>query len=536
MRLGVTASAVLFLAMLGLSGELRIGISGEPWNLDPGLYTDIASVWLIQNIYDPLVELSVTGEPLPDYSLAESWEFNEEATAITLHLRRGVRFHDGSEFTAEDVVYNFQWILDPDNASPVRKDLGPITAVEALDPYSVKVTFQYPFPEALQYWSRALIGIVPAGSRQGKETPLARHPIGTGPYRFVEWKKGSYIVLEPFTGYWIEGVPPEGITRVKFLFFGDEASKVAALLAGEVHIVDWISPRDYLALQDAQGIKLARIPGVQHQYMALNLASHPFGITKDEVGSEEVIQRALMARKFVMYAIDREEIRDEVFFGLATIMYGPWYPDSEWFSPKLRGRVLHDPERAKAYLEKYYELGGEKPLSFKIIATNTGWFVDVATLIQAQLKRYSVEAEVIPLEKRSLFATLKTLDWEAAVEDFAHGIPAVLRWLRFGYYKVPNHNHWYHAAEDLPPQYYPTHPGHEEFCRLWDLASVEPDVEKRKGLVWAMEEMLVENVIRIDLMMVDSLLAWRKEVRFAEGSVQLLGTLHLKTVTAFEGS
>ena len=153
MRLGVTASVALCLMAAGFAGELRIGISGEPRNLDPALYTHIASAWLVQNIYDPLVEISVMGEPLPEYSLAESWEFNEDATSVTLHIRRGVKFHDGSDLIAEDVVYNFRWILDPNNASPVRKDLGPITAVEALDPYTVKVTFQYPFPEALQYLS-----------------------------------------------------------------------------------------------------------------------------------------------------------------------------------------------------------------------------------------------------------------------------------------------------------------------------------------------------------------------------------------------
>ena len=534
-RLLAVGLGVIVIAGQAQAGELQVGISGEPRNLDPALYTDIASAWLVQNIYDPLVELSVTGEPLPEYSLCEAWEFNADATAITLHLRPGVRFHDGGELTAEDVVYNFDWILDPENASPVRKALGPVEEVEALDPYTVKVTFRYPFPEALQYWSRALIGIVPAASRPRGESPLARDPIGTGPYRFVEWKEGSHIVLEPFDDYWMEGIPPRDVSRVKFVFFADEAAKVAALLAGAVHLVDWVSPRDYVALQDVPGIELARIPGIQHQYVALNLASHPFGITADEVGDPVAIERALMARKFMMYAIDREEIRDEIFYGMATIMYGPWYPDSEWFSPHLRGRVLHDPELARQYLEEYYALGGARPLRFRIIATNAWWFVDVATLIQEQLRQYGVEAEVIPLEKRALFATLKTLDWEAAVEDFAHGIPAVLRWLRFGYCKVPNHNHWYHAAEDLPPQYFPTHPGHEEFCRLWDEASSAPDPEKRKELVWRMQEMLVENVIRIDLMMVDSLLAWRGEVRFAEGTVPLLGALHLKTVVGFDG-
>ena len=533
-RLLAMLSTALCLGLLGLSGELRVGISGEPWNLDPALYTDIASVWLIQNIYDPLVELSVDGEPLPEYSLCEAWEFNEDATTLTLHLRRGVKFHDGTDLTAEDVVYNFEWIINPDNASPVRKALGPVESVEGVDPYTVKVAFSSPFPEAIQYWSRALIGIVPADSRTGNESPLMRNPIGTGPYRFVEWKRGSHILLEPFDDYWLEGIPPQGIDRVKFLFFGDEASKVAALLAGAVHILDWISPRNYLALEGAPGLEVARIPGVQHQYIALNLASHPFGITADEVGDEQAIARALAARKFMMYAIDREEIRDEIFFGMATIMYGPWYPDSDWFSPNLRGRVLHDPELARQYLEEYYALGGERPLRFRIMATNAQWFVDVATLIQEQLRGYGVQVEVVPLEKRTFFATLKTLDWEGAVEDFAHGIPAVLRWLHFGYYKVPNHNHWYHATPDLPPQYFPTHPGHDEFCALWDQAAAEPDPERRRELVWQMDEMLVEDVIRIDLLMVDSLLAWRNEVRFAEGSVRLLGTLHLKAVTGLE--
>jgi ABC-type transport system substrate-binding protein len=243
-----------------------------------------------------------------------------------------------------------------------------------------------------------------------------------------------------------------------------------------------------------------------------------------------------MARKFMMYAIDREEIRDEIFFGMATIMYGPWYPDSEWFSPKLRGRVLHDPELARQYLERYYELGGEKPLRFRIIATNAQWFVDVATLIQAQLKEFGVEAEVVPLEKRTLFATMKTLDWEAGVEDWGYGNFSALYWLYAGYYRNNhNHNHWHHAAPDLRPDYHPTVPGHEEFTRLYDIAIAEPDVQKRKELVWKMQEMLVENVVRIDLMILDNIYAWREEVVGYGDGLNSTGDINLRFIKEFKG-
>ncbi len=534
---GLFLAVGIWLSPVGSAMDLHVGISGEPWDLDPALYTDIASAWIVQNVYDPLVELSTSGEPVPEYSLARAWEFNGDATQITLHLREGVLFHDGSQLTAEDVKYNFDWILNPTNKSPVRKDIGPIESVKVIDPHTLVINFTRPFPEALIYWSRALAGIVPKGARPSgrSESPLSRNPIGTGPFRFSSWEPGVRIVLEPFRKYWMPGVPAPGIEKVVFEFFPDDAAKLSALITGAIQLVDWVSPRDYLALSGREGIELGRVPGIQHQYLALNLMSHPFGITPEEVDDQQAIARALAARKFMMYAIDREEIRDEVFYGMATILYGPWYPDSEWFSPKLRGRVLHDPELARQYLEEYYSLGGEKPLRFRIIATNSGWFVDVATLIQSQLSEYEVVAEVIPLEKTTLFATLKTTDWEAAVEDWAHGIPSVLRWLYSGYYKVPNHNNWYHQVPDLPEGFFPTHPGHDEFCRLYDLAAVEPDETRRKELVWQMEEMLVGNVIRVDLMMVDSLLAWREGLRGYREGAELLGTLHLKTILGVEG-
>jgi len=537
----------LLVSFATFGGELRIGIATEPWDLDPATYTDTGSGYIIENVYDPLIELGTDNEPTTEFAVCEGWEFSADATMITLHIRKGIKFHDGTDLTAQDVKYNFEWILDPENKSPMRKVVGPVKEIKIVDDYTLEVTFEKPFPEVLQYWARAFAGIVPEGAHgeRAKEkgvagiyaTALSRNPVGSGPFKFVEWVSGSHIVLEPFEDYWAEGVPAPGIDRVVFEFIGDDAAKMAALISGSIHIVDKVAYRDYDFISRMPGIVTKRIPGVQEQYVALNLGSHPFGITKDEVGDELAIERALMARKFMMYAIDREEIRDEIFFGMATIMYGPWYPDSDWFSPKLRGRVLHDPERAREYLERYYELGGEKPLRFRMIATNAQWFVDVATLIQAQLRDYGVETEVIPVDKNTFFDTLyETFDWEAGVEDWGYGNFSALYWLFAGYYRNNhNHNHWHHAAPDLPEHYHPTHPGHEEFCRLYDLAITEPDVQKRKELVWKMQEMLVENVIRIDLMILDNLHAWREEVVGYGDGLNSEGDINLRFIKEFKG-
>jgi len=537
----------LLVSFATFGGELRIGIATEPWDLDPATYTDTGSGYIIENVYDPLIELGTDNEPTTEFAVCEGWEFSADATMITLHIRKGIKFHDGTDLTAQDVKYNFEWILDPENKSPMRKVVGPVKEIKIVDDYTLEVTFEKPFPEVLQYWARAFAGIVPEGAHgeRAKEkgvagiyaTALSRNPVGSGPFKFVEWVSGSHIVLEPFEDYWAEDVPAPGIDRVVFEFIGDDAAKMAALISGSIHIVDKVAYRDYDFISRMPGIVTKRIPGVQEQYVALNLGSHPFGITKDEVGDELAIERALMARKFMMYAIDREEIRDEIFFGMATIMYGPWYPDSDWFSPKLRGRVLHDPERAREYLERYYELGGEKPLRFRMIATNAQWFVDVATLIQAQLRDYGVETEVIPVDKNTFFDTLyETFDWEAGVEDWGYGNFSALYWLFAGYYRNNhNHNHWHHAAPDLPEHYHPTHPGHEEFCRLYDLAITEPDVQKRKELVWKMQEMLVENVIRIDLMILDNLHAWREEVVGYGDGLNSEGDINLRFIKEFKG-
>ncbi|MGD2205219.1 MAG: ABC transporter substrate-binding protein, partial [Anaerolineae bacterium] len=519
--------------------ELRIGIATEPWDLDPAIRTDTGSGYVIQNVYDPLIELDQNNEPTCEGALCTEWEVLDTATRIIVKIQEGVKFHDGSDLTADDVKYSIDWQLDEDNAAPNAGLLGPIESVSAIDDYTLEVTFEAPYTSVLQQWARVLDGIVPEGSHGERSeekgvagfagSDLSRAPIGSGPFKFVEWVSGSHITLEPFEDYWMEGVPAPGIDQVVFEVIEDPAAMLAALVAGSIHIVDKVPFRDYSTIEQMPGIETARIPGIQTQYVATNLGAPPFGIAADQVGDEQAKERALNLRMFLYHAIDREEIADEIFYGMATVQYGPWYPDSEWFSPDLLDRPLYDPDLAREYLEKAgpdYADG----FDFRMICTNAQWFCDVSTLIQEQLRPYNVNVEVIPIDKAAFFDTIyETFDWETGMEDWGLNNLIAESWLWSGWYRNNhNHNHWHHAAEDLPESFHDTNFGHAEFVALWDQANVEPDEQKRKEMVWELQEMIVDNVVRVNLMFLDNLYAWRDSIEGYGDGLNSMGDINLR--------
>jgi ABC-type transport system substrate-binding protein len=524
--------------------ELRVGIATEPWDMDPAIRTDTGSGYVIKNVYDPLVELDQTNQPSCEMALCESWEITDNAQRVVLNLRQGVKFHDGSDFTAADVKYNIDWQLDEANAAPNVGLLGPISEVNVVDDHTLEVKFEAPYTGVLDQWSRCLDGIVPEGAHGERSeekgvagfagSDLSRAPIGTGPFKFVEWVSGSHITVEPFEDYWVEGIPAPGIDRVVFEVIEDPAAMLAALVAGSIHIVDKVPFRDFATVSQMPGIETARIPGIQTQYVATNLGAPPFGVGPDENTDPAAIERAHNLRKFLYHAIDRDEIADEIFYGMATTQYGPWYPDSEWFDPSLLERPLYDPDLAQQYLEAAgpeYADGFE----FRMICTNAQWFCDVSTLIQEQLRPYGVQVEVIPIDKAAFFDTLyETFDWETGMEDWGFSNFLAISWLFSGWYRNNhNHNHWHHVADDLPEGFHETTPGHAEFSALYDQAVIEPDDEVRRDLIFQMQNIIVDEVARINLMMLDNLHAWRDTVVGYGDGLNSQGNINLKYVTGF---
>lgn len=522
--------------------ELHVGVADEPFDLDPAIVSDTGSGYLVENIYDPLVEIDQSKKLTTEYAVCSGWEWKEQNKGIVLDIRKGITFHDGTKLTAEDVKYNFDWILDPENNAPFKGLIGPVSAVNILDDYTLEVLFTEPYPTALENWYRALSGIVPKGSHGARTeekgtsglrgTELSRNPVGSGPFKFVEWVSGSHIVLEKNDDYWVEGIP--AVDKVVFDFITDDAAKLSALISGSVDIVDQVPFRNFEQMQQNPNINTKRMPGTLTEIIYINLNSPPFGVSAEQNNDPEAIEKAYNLRKFLFHAIDREEIAEEIFYGMASLQYGPWYTDSEWISPKLKGQPLHDKDLAREYLAKAgYPNGG---FNFRMMATNAQWFVDIATIIQAQLREYGVDVEVIPLDKSAFFDTMyETTEWDTGMEDWDLQNFSPLTWLFSGFYRNNhNHNNWRHASPDLEEQFHATVPGHKEFVELYDKASTETDKEKQKELVFEMQEITTEKVIQIDMMFLDNVFAWRKNVKGYERGLNQDGDINLRYVSGLE--
>ncbi len=541
----VSLIAFTVLTSSGLSAkELRIGIATEPWDLDPAIRTDTGSGYITKNVYDPLIRLDQKNEPTCHFALCTSWKWKNNSRTIILYLEKGVKFHNGAKFTAADVKYNFDWQLDKANNAPNIGLLGPVKSIKILNDHAIQIDFTDPFTSALQNWTRCLDGIVQKGGhgKRTKEkgaggifgTELSRKPVGTGPFKFVNWISGSSITLEKNKNYWVKNVPV--VDKVVFEFIGDPAALEAALISNNIQLVDKIPFRDFATLKRMPGIVTKRIPGMQTQLIYINLSAPPFGISGDQVNNKKAIAKAYNLRKFLYHAIDRNDISERIFYGMATDQYGPWYADSDWTSPKLKKMKLHDPKLAKEYLAKAgYPNGGFK---FRMMATNVQWFVDVSIVIQEQLREYGVEVQVIPIDKSAFFDTMyETENWDTGMEDWGLSNFLAISWLYSGYYRNNhNHNHWHHAAPDLPKHYHESVPGHKKFVDLYDKAIIEPNETKRKKLVWEMQELVTEDVIQIDLMFLDNLHAWRDSVQGYGDGLNSLGEINLRFITNFTGN
>jgi len=521
------------------SEEIRVGISTEPWDLDPATATDTGSYHILKNVYDPIIEYDSNNQLTTENSLTRDYEWKDQNKTLILHLREGVTFHDGSEFSASDVKYNIEWQLDPDNDAPWKGQLGPIDTVTVIDKYTLEVKFKSPTPQALAMWAgTALFGIVPEGSHGERTeqkgtagklgTDLSRNPVGTGPYKFVQWRSGSQITLEKNENYWKDGVAAP--KKAVFEFIGEPSAKLAALISGSIDIIDKVPFRDYATVKDMPGIRTKRMPGTALQILYLNLSNPPLGISADQVGNQDAIERALHVRRFLYYAINRQDIADNLFYGMATVAKGPWYPDSEWTSPKLKAMDPHNPRLAREHLAAAGYADGGLNLEFQ--ATNAQWFVDVATIIQEQLREYNVNVEVVPVDKATLFDTMyESNDWDVLVEDWVFSDFSVLSYLGFNYpWNNWSPNHWHHADPDLRDLYHQSVPGHQEWADKYQQAVLTSDPEKRKQLVWELEETVVDKVVGVDMMIVDSLYAWRDGVKGYENGLDSIGIIDLRFV------
>ncbi len=321
-----------------------VGLSHAPGSLDPGDHRERQSETVLRNIFDGLVTRDTRSTV--HLELAEEMNWLDEQT-LEIKLRKGVLFHDGVEMTAADVVFTFERIIQengveyPELHTSLRKGLvTPLESIDEVDDYTVVMHFSGPWPPALQMLVHQQI--VPKHYLEGVGTEgFLDHPIGAGPFKFVSAAPDlREIVLERFGDYYggapdLPPVEPACVGRVVFRAIPDTLTRVAALRAGEVDIIQ-AAPLDLVEmLVENPETQVRTAPGTRPLWMDMNVNQPPF----DDV----------RVRQALNYAVDKERVIDEVYDGRALALPGPLSPFNNFVNDALEP-YPHDPDKALSLL------------------------------------------------------------------------------------------------------------------------------------------------------------------------------------------
>ena len=337
-----------FMSSGAFAQNLTIGIGGSPTSLDPHFYNASPNISLTQHIFDRLVEQDAQARLRP--MLAESWRA-VEPTLWEFRLRAGVKWHDGRDFTAEDVAFTISRVPTVRNSPGSFAGLiRAIARVEVVDPLTIR--FHTAAPHPLLPTELAAIQIVSRHAGTGAETDQynsGQAAIGTGPYRLASYRSGDRTEFTRNDAYWAGAQP---WARVSYRFIANDASRTAALLAGDVDVIDQVPSSDLARLRREQRVSLHEIQGLRLIYLNpnYNRIEDPLFVTDNE--GRPLARNPfhdIRVRRAMSIAIDRQALADRVMEGTARPT-GQWLPPGS-FSYNTEVPVpAYDPEGARRLL------------------------------------------------------------------------------------------------------------------------------------------------------------------------------------------
>ncbi len=387
---------------LDTSGDALVSASiGEPRTLIPILASDSASSDVTGLLYNGLLKYDKHFNLVGD--LAKSWQVTDEGKTIVFHLRRDVLWHDGKPFTAEDVLFTYQALIDPDVPTPYSGDFKVIQTVRKKGAWTVEVTYNEPFAPALPSWTMA---IMPQHLLEGENllaTPYARNPIGTGPYQFDRWITAQRVELSANPNYH-EGKPKVDLWIYRII---PDASTIFLELQTEGVDLAGLSPLQYRRQTQNQFFQTTyrkfKYPALGFTYLGYNLQLPMF--------QDRRVRTALNL------AINKEKIIQGALLGLGDVATGPFVKDS-WAANPAVGAAPYDPTKARELLREagwidtdhdgWLDKNGEA-FSFTIL-TNQGNLVRdlTAQIIQRQLANLGIQVKI------------RIVEWSAFLTSFIH--------------------------------------------------------------------------------------------------------------------
>jgi peptide/nickel transport system substrate-binding protein len=403
-------------------GTLRVSYGNEIANLDFHTAPGYEMMWVAMNVGCGLVNITADGKFVGD--AAESWQVSPDGLSYTFKLKPNVLFHDGTKVDAAAVKFSIDRLMDPATKSGMRSFYSAVHSVEVLDPLTLQIRLKHPYAFMLHMLAAYRTGLVlyspTATQKYSLEDRKAGKPeavVGCGPFRLVEWVKGSHLVMDRFDKYFVPGIPY--LDRVQIRTIKDPVTEMAAFKAGEVDFIASFSPEHVDTLR-------AQVPNAQimtGKETTPMMATMKVTIPKDgKPMSKERMPHPIFGdirvRKAVgCYGIDRKEVVKIAFKGQAT----PWVgmiPPGTLDSVDLNAMCPYDQAKAKALLaEAGY--GPQKPLAFELMTnTEKSVFNVIATVIKEQMARIGVTANIRLVDKVTwMNTTLQDAPWDMYVED-----------------------------------------------------------------------------------------------------------------------
>jgi len=446
-------------------GQIRVAWIDTVDTLDPHFTSSLGAIKVHDNIYNGILKVDYDGKRVsfvPD--LAEKWEMPDPVTHI-LTLRKGVKFHNGDDFTAEDIKWNQERLKDPQVKSPHGWKLAYLDKVEILDKHKVKIVFTKPYQFLPVAWtgSTGRAGTIvnrKAVEKQGRA--YGRNPVGTGPFKLVEWVENDRIVLERNPQYWekgADGKPLPYLDKVTILLIREESTAVGALLAGEIDGMDLV-PFQFLPLLE-KNPAVNVVGGVEgnYTYIGLNNRKPPFDDTP--------------MRQAVAFAIDRKPIIEQAYFGGAIQACSAISPPMADFynldQCSSKRAQYFDLEKAKAFRaqSKYKD---EVEVEWMVVGGYTGSGgvgPRMAELVQPMLAKIGIKVRIQLFEQATWHKKRNTGDFQMYDEGWVADLD---------------------PDETIYPEWVTGKPWNfvgytnPEFDKLVGEAQFEADVKKRKAL------------------------------------------------------
>jgi peptide/nickel transport system substrate-binding protein len=435
--------------------------------LDPAAYSDRATETVIRNIFDGLVTRTPDSQVVLE--LASDYRWVDDKT-VEFDLKRGVKFHNGGDLTADDVVFSFDRILHQDVGAQRRGFVQEVESVEKVDDGTVRFNLKSPWPVFLQMLVHNQI--VPKDYlTQVGDAEFAKRPVGSGPFKFVEGNLDGQIVLERFDDYYggadaLPPVAPPYVERVIFHMIPDVATRVAALLIGEAHIIQNVPPHMVPQLIGNPEVTIKTTVGTRPKFMDLNVTAPPF----DDV----------RVRQALNYAVDADRILTEVAGGYGVVLSGPLSPANLYVDPNL-APYGYDPEKAKVLLEE----AGYAPEEISFVIDAYGSYVDIAEAAAEFLRELGMDVNVRTWEYNVVRPLLLNCERQAFLRDWGDSAfdpvgYVEAKWQTFGAGTPAgrgNFSCYSNARVD----------------ELIEAGASEPDPEKRREIYKEMQRLIYES-------------------------------------------